>query len=255
VTAATSELPGHPESGIDYGYFVDERGRAKPMLPLKEKGLVRIEGLFTAKAPDGRERLLATYTRQDGLKPPLECGVALYEDARERFEPWVKLPCQKKSHRSSHPIRYSDGGREFWYLYPWLRVPNEWSAIADRSRWERREVKLPPNAQRVSSVAWNEHRRRFVLLMERTGEVWYAEGPRPEGPFGQAVRIVEHDHYNFYNVVQHPFFDREGGRVIYFEGTYTDAFSGAKSKTPRYNYNQIMYRLRLDDARLRDAQP
>jgi hypothetical protein len=104
-------------------------------------------------------------------------------------------------------------------------------------------------------VAWNEHRRRFVLLMERTGEVWYAEGPRPEGPFGQAVRIVEHDHYNFYNVVQHPFFDREGGRVIYFEGTYTDAFSGAKSKTPRYNYNQIMYRLRLDDARLRDAQP
>ena len=41
---------------------------------------------------------------------------------------------------------------------------------------------------------------------------------------------------------------------MYFEGTYTDAFSAAKSKTPRYNYNQVMYRLRLDDPRLADAQ-
>jgi hypothetical protein len=38
--------------------------------------------------------------------------------------------------------------------------------------------------------------------------------------------------------------------LIYFEGTYTAAFSGAKQKTPRYDYNQIMYRLVLDDARL-----
>jgi hypothetical protein len=51
-------------------------------------------------------------------------------------------------------------------------------------------------------------------------------------------------------VVHHPFFDKDGGRVIYFEGTYTDAFSAAKMKTPLYNYNQIMYKLRLDDPRL-----
>ena len=106
----------------------------------------------------------------------------------------------------------------------------------------------------MSSVAWNGYRKAFVLLMERTGEVWYAEGPRPEGPYGKAVRVVHHNQYNFYNVVRHPFFDREGGRVVYFEGTYTDAFSAAKSKTPRYNYNQVMYRLRLDDPRLAEAQ-
>jgi hypothetical protein len=251
VSAAVSEMPD-PAVGIDFRYFTDDNGRSKKMLPLKEKGLVWIEGLFTARDPAGRERLLATYTRQDGLKPPLECGVALYADDRQLFEPWARLPCQKESHYSSHPIRYRDGEREYWYLYPWLRVSNEWDAIRDPARWERREVQLPPNRQRVSSVAWSEYRKRFVLLMERTGEVWYAEGPRPEGPYGTAVRIVHHDRYNFYNVVRHPFFDK--GPVVYFEGTYTDAFSDAKAKTPRYNYNQVMYRLRLDDPRLAEAQ-
>src|SRR6185436_15185349 len=62
--------------------------------------------------------------------------------------------------------------------------------------------------------------------------------------------IVAHDHYNFYNPTQHPFFDQEAGRVIFFEGTYTASFSSAKQKTPRYDYNQIMYRLDLDDPRL-----
>lgn len=38
--------------------------------------------------------------------------------------------------------------------------------------------------------------------------------------------------------------------MIYFEGTYTDFISGAPEKTPRYDYNQIMYKLDLDDPRL-----
>jgi hypothetical protein len=215
---------------------------------------VWIEGLFTAKAPDGRERLLATYTLQQGLKPPDECGVAIFNDGKQLFEPWFQHACHKESHRSSHPFRYRDAGQEYWYLYPWLRVPNEWNAIRDITQWERREIELPPNAKRASTVAWNGYRKRFVLLLENTGEVWYAEAEHPEGPYGTAVKIVQHNQYNFYNVLQHPLFEQEGGRVIYFEGTYTDSFSGAKEKTPRYNYNQIMYRLRLDDPRLKGAQ-
>ena len=39
--------------------------------------------------------------------------------------------------------------------------------------------------------------------------------------------------------------------MLFFEGTYSHTFSGsAESATPRYDYNQIMYRLSLDDARL-----
>ena len=82
------------------------------------------------------------------------------------------------------------------------------------------------------------------------GEIWFAEADTPLGPWVWARRVVTHHDYNFYNPTQHSFFDQEGGRVIYFEGTYTATFSGAKQKTPRYDYNQIMYRLNLDDPRL-----
>ena len=97
------------------------------------------------------------------------------------------------------------------------------------------------------SVAWNEFRKRWIMIFASApGEIWYSEAEAPTGPWLQSRRIAVHGQYNFYNPVHHPFFDQEGGRVIYFEGTYTDSFSGARAKTPRYDYNQIMYRVRLD---------
>ena len=39
-----------------------------------------------------------------------------------------------------------------------------------------------------------------------------------------------------------------------FEGTYTTSFTDNKIKTPRYEYNQILYRLDLDDPALKPAQ-
>ena len=63
-------------------------------------------------------------------------------------------------------------------------------------------------------------------------------------------RIVTHDDYSFYNVRHHPYFDGEGGRYLYFEGTYTRTFSDTETATPRYDYNQVMYRLDLADPRL-----
>ena len=38
------------------------------------------------------------------------------------------------------------------------------------------------------------------------------------------------------------------------EGTYTNTFSGNPCQTPRYEYNQIMYRVDLSDERLKEAQ-
>ncbi len=103
------------------------------------------------------------------------------------------------------------------------------------------------------SVRWNEYRKRWVLLAgqiggksSHLGEVWYAEATHPTGPFATAVKVLTHDRQTFYNVVHHPFLDREAGRTIHFEGTYTNDFSGNPEKTPRYNYNQMLYRLDLD---------
>ena len=58
------------------------------------------------------------------------------------------------------------------------------------------------------------------------GEVWFAEADTPLGPWVYARKIVTHEKYSFYNPKQHPMFDKENGRIIYFEGTYTTMFSG-----------------------------
>ncbi len=107
------------------------------------------------------------------------------------------------------------------------------------------------------SVYWNAYRRRWVMICVESygstsllGEVWYAEADTPLGPWVYARKIVTHDKYSFYNPKQHPMFDKDGGRIIFFEGTYTTTFSGNPDPTPRYDYNQVMYQLDLSDPRL-----
>jgi hypothetical protein len=112
------------------------------------------------------------------------------------------------------------------------------------------ETGAPVEAGR-GSVFWNGYRHRWIMIFSaKAGEIWFSEADAPTGPWVYACRVATHGRYNFYNPTQHPFFDEEGGRVIYFEGTYTASFSDAPAKTPRYDYNQLMYRLALDDPRL-----
>ena len=110
------------------------------------------------------------------------------------------------------------------------------------------------------SMNWNDYRKKWIAIFTEyfgtsmIGEIWYAEAESPTGPWTKAVKIVTHDNYSFYNPLHHRYFDADGGRVIYFEGTYTHTFSGNDYQTPRYDYNQVMYKLELDDPRLRFAQ-
>jgi hypothetical protein len=313
VSCATSALPGPsgtgPDKGIDLTYFVDSKGFSRAMLPLPRPGLVWIEGTFTVKDHNGHERLVATYTRQPGVAPPTERGIAVFNDADGRFEVLAQLPL-RRGHKSAHPIRVTEGGVSWWYLFPHQRVHDDWKALTDPKSYESYTCLEPgakfeaanprlehkpdgsllcawkPDTDRIeaseerrliaqglipkeaamfalrdaesgadtgatpSSVAWNAWRKKYILLSERTGAVYYSEADSPIGPWNKAAKIVSHNDYNFYNVVQHPFFDRDDGRTVYFEGTYTAQFSAAKEQTPRYDYNQILYRLHLDDPRL-----
>ena len=107
-----------------------------------------------------------------------------------------------------------------------------------------------------SSVSWNQFRKRWVMIMSEAygtsflGEVWYLEADTPLGPWVYARKIVTHDNYTFYNPRHHPMFDQENGRLIFFEGTYTHTFTNNQDPTPRYDYNQVMYRLDLSSPRL-----
>jgi hypothetical protein len=107
------------------------------------------------------------------------------------------------------------------------------------------------------SVYWNAYRGRWAMIAVQSygtssilGEVWYAEADTPLGPWAYARKVVTHNKYSFYNPKRDPMFDQDGGRIIYFEGTYAATFSGNPDPTPRYDYNQIMYQLDLSDQRM-----
>lgn len=113
------------------------------------------------------------------------------------------------------------------------------------------------------SIAWNAYRKKWTIVgnakggkdsASYLGEVWYAEADSPTGPWNKAIQIATHPHYTFYNPRQHPFMQADGGRKIYFEGTYTKTFSNNPIGTPRYEYNQLLYRLDIDDYRLKAAR-
>ncbi len=120
----------------------------------------------------------------------------------------------------------------------------------------RDRVSGKPVAPHRGTVNWNDYRRKWIAIFVEQGgtsplgEVWYAESDSPMGPWTECVKIVTHEKYSYYNPKHHPYFDQQSGRIIYFEGTYTHTFSGNAHKTPRYDYNQIMYRVDLADPRL-----
>jgi len=146
--------------------------------------------------------------------------------------------------------------------------------IADEWRWLNEGKIRPEQASMLprdvdtgkpirlhrGSVNWNPYRKRWITVAvqqggtSNLGEVWYSEARSITGPWRWAQKLVTHDKYTFYNPVHHRFFDQDNGRIIYFEGTYASTFSGYEFPTPRYDYNQIMYRLDLSTPQLQAVQ-
>jgi hypothetical protein len=114
-----------------------------------------------------------------------------------------------------------------------------------------------PVTVHANSTLASPFRGRFLRVFteldgspSRLGEIWYVEGDTPMGPWFLARKIVSHRSYSFYNPFLHPYFSQRGGRTLFFEGTYTAAFAREAQPTPRYDYNQIMRRIDLEDPRL-----
>ena len=307
TAGATSMLPQDggldPAVGIDLTYFIDQGGFSRPMAPLKEPGLVWIDGLLSVADNLGNEVMLAHFTRRKDLATELEHGLLRYDDTQDIF---VRVATFEKQNTWRHPRGQATLHAGYWYFahpFATTRVratledvlnPEAYEALAESSneleksiyRWQsvappisqkseanRMAANSPselvpllqlqaadthkPILAHAGSIRWNAHRKCWVLITVQQmgssylGEVWYAEAPEIQGPWSNAVKIVTHEKYSFYNPVQHAFFDRDGGKFIYFEGTYTNSFSGNTVATPRYEYNQVMYRLDVDDPRLR----
>lgn len=115
------------------------------------------------------------------------------------------------------------------------------------------------------SVAWNPYLKRWTMLFceqggdSFLGEVWFATANSPEGPWVHCRKVATHarpgQNMDFYNPKQHPELMRDEGRTIFFEGTFVNTFSGTTVPVPRYNYNQLMYRLDVSDGRIKMPMP
>ena len=274
VSGATSALPADggldPAVGVDLAYFVDDSGFSRKMCPIDGPGPVWIFGLMVVDDA-GTERMIAHYARMQDLGTMHEHGIVVWNDETETFVKAKEFPLDAPLYPRGHALkRHIDGEDWFYFLTPFpdIRVRATLEAILDPEAYqavggepagqERRAlVDVETGAQVLThggTIAWNAHRGKWVMIAlqgwgsSMVGEVWYAEADAPEGPWSRARKIVTHDDYSFYNVRHHPYFD--DGQYLYFEGTYTATFSGAKVRTPRYDYNQVMYRLDLDDPRL-----
>jgi hypothetical protein len=280
TTSATSELPVRggldPSVGVDLHYFTGPDGFVKPMCNWPVKGLKWLHSLLTVRDPSGAERLVANYDSIGEHSRANESGLAVFNDERQEFDRLVVFPSPEPEVGPGGvpPLRVRSGGVEYFYFCnmrpgPVVRVRADWKSIQDLNAYSvfdgewKSSAKLPPARntwldmetgqpiEGAARVSWSEYRKRWIGIVQKNpGEVWYAEADTPTGPWVYATRVASNGNYYFYWPVQHPFFDQDGGRKIYFEGTYTDTFSGNPVITPRYNYNQLMYRLSLDDPRL-----
>lgn len=278
ATSAVAPLTSfEPPLRLKLEYFADANGRPRGVAPMPGEGPTWLGGSVSLPDKSGAERLVATYLK---VKPPMdgyEQGLCVWNDEANEFEHlrtvWTKTDADPKGPPTpmGHPALYERDGKR-WVLFgnplPTLRCPASFEAWQDPDNWET----LKPQEQfeaadgsavkpHSGSIAWNSYRKRWVaVFMEHFGnpsafgEVWYAEADEPTGPWGTAVKILSHENYAFYN----PRIDAEltpaGSPFLLFEGTYSHTFADRPEPTPRYDYNQILYRLDLDDPRLDAAK-
>ncbi len=267
-----------PPIRLKLDYFTDDHGVPRNVATMPGSGPTWVTGYLSLPDRHGEARLVGAYVK---IKPPLEAyewGLCVWNDSTANFEPlrvvWTKSDATPKAPPvpEGHPVFWRDNAGKEWVLFgnplPTLRCPATFEDWQDSSKWEV----LKPQATLVSatdgkpvkphsgSIAWNPFRQRWVtVFMEHFGkpsafgELWYAEAKSPTGPWGRAVKVLSHENYTFYNPRIHPEFTAADSPVLIFEGTYTLQFADKPHPTPRYDYNQILYRLDLDDPALKPA--
>ena len=282
MTSATTPMQPlrsfEPPLRLRFDYFTNDEGKPRGVAMMPGSGPTWVSGYVSLPDRNGRERLVGTYIK---VKPPLEAyesGLCVWNDETENFEQhkvlWSKSEDAPKQPPApeGHPSFWTDARGKKWVLFgdplPRLKCPATFEAWCDSSSWEI----LEPQASFLAasegrnvkphrgSIAWNPYRERWVTIFteyfgesSHFGELWYAEADSPTGPCGNAVKVLSHDHYTFYNPRIHPEFTEPDSPILLFEGTYTRTFSEAMEATPRYDYNQVLYRLDLDDPALKPA--
>jgi hypothetical protein len=282
MTSATTSVQPlasfEPPLRLRFDYFRDKHGKPRGVAKMPGAGPTWVTGYVSLSDKSGMPRLCGHYIKIRNHLEAYESGLCVWDDQKEEFEQlrvlWTKSEKASSQPPSpeGHPAFWKDGQGREWVLFgnplPKLRCPATFEAWRDSTQWEVIEPQQTlssakdgiPVKPHTGSIAWNGFRQRWVtVFMEHFGkpsvfgELWYAEADSPMGPWGRAVKILSHDNYTFYNPRLHPEFTPTNSPILLFEGTYTMQFADKPHPTPRYDYNQLIYRLDLDDPALQPA--
>lgn len=234
--------------GVYEGLAVAQRGFATldpEQMAFVPVGPLDVEMEFAHQTPIHEAGFV---TLREGLRFPDILEQAIDTDAWQVWSPIVNAAVD------THP-----DGTARWAWRDGVQVPDPGRLDAEQ-RWvtDPRDPITGDIAQlHYGDVARNDHVGRFVHVFTRQGgdsawlgELWMSVADTPFGPWTHARKIAAFDSYTIYNPMIHDEFDTSG-QHIYVQGTYTDFFSGTPVRTPRYDYNQLMFRLDLDDPRAR----
>jgi hypothetical protein len=282
-TSATSAIRPidkfEPPLRLKLDYFQDDAGRPRGVANMPGSGPTWLTGYISLPDKTGRDHLVATYAK---IKPPLEAyerGLCVWDDKTSTFEHlrtiWTKSKDRLKASLSlqGHPVVVDGDNGKKWVLFgdpfPTVRCPATFEEWQNPTTWEKLtpQETIPsaadgkPVKPASGSIAWNAFRKRWVTVLLQTfgkpsafGEIWYAEADSPYGPWGPAVKVLSHKNYTFYNPRLHPEFTPAESPILLFEGTHSTFLADRPDPTPRYDYNQILYRLDLDDPKLAPAR-
>lgn len=259
-------FPAIPPLSPDYQWFRTEEGAIRGVAPMAGSGPTWISGVVTLPDGTGKEHLCASYVK---IKPPLEpivAGLCEWDVSIDQFRPVQEIWRAGKEKCPALPDGHAvfwraENGQE-WILFgnpfPQLKCPAAFDAWRDPATWDR--IVPPENplcadgkgrvVPHSGSIQWSRYRKRWITIFTEKfgkpsafGEVWYAEADSPLGPWKNAVKVLSHENYTFYNPMIHP--DEGGDPLPYvlFEGTYTKTFADHAVPTPRYEYTQMLYRL------------
>ena len=267
-----------PPLRVQFDYFTDDNGAPRGVAKMPGGGPTWLAGCVSVPDVAGKEHLVASYMKIRNWLEAYQWGLCVWNDANKSFEQlrliWEKTGANSKRPLvlDGHAVNWTDAAGKKWVLFcnpfPLARCPATFEAWQDTNTWEAigmpKTLRAAGGGERVDvhsgAIAWNPWRQRWVTIFVQgkgtsmLGEIWYAEADAPTGPWGRAVKVLSHDNYTFYNPTIHPEFTDESSPVLIFEGTYTAEFANRPQITPKYNYNQILYRLDLDDPRLLSAR-
>jgi hypothetical protein len=282
MTSATTAIQPlasfEPPLRLKLDYFRAKDGKLRGVAKMPGEGPTWLSGYVSLPDKDGTSHLCATYIKVRNYLEAYESGLCVWNDRTEAFEQlrvlWTKSEQSPRQPAApdGHPSFWKDAQGREWILFgnplPTLRCPATFAGWQDATKWEVLEPQKSfvsakdgqPVKPHTGHIGWNGFRKRWVtVFMEnggkpsRLGDLWYAEADAPTGPWGKAVKILTHDNYTFYNPRLHPEFTSADSPILIFEGTYTAEFADRPVPTARYNYNQVLYRLDLDDAALGPA--